>query len=125
MKKKLALIALGASMSAISSFAANDAVQQQFQRLSDEYFDTVYFPNQPTVGTLTGYHQYDTQLEDYSRAKIDAWIAALHSFEKRVEAMSMGKEPRHVLRRHRQWRLLPDGTEIRAARRTPALRYRA
>ena len=67
MNKSLALLALGACMS-ISAYAAN-AVQQQFQKVSDEYFDKLYFPNQPTVGTLTGYHQYDTQLEDYSRTK--------------------------------------------------------
>src|SRR6185437_2846149 len=59
----------------------------QFQRVSDEYFDTVYCPNQPTAGTLTGYHQYDTRLEDYSRESIDSWVAALHAFEKRVEAV--------------------------------------
>ena len=68
MNKSLALLALGASMS-ISAHAANPAVQQQFQKVSDEYFDKIYFPNQPTVGTLVGYHQYDTQLEDYSHKK--------------------------------------------------------
>ena len=70
-----------------TAFAANPAQQQQFQRVSDEYFDQVYFPNQPTVGTLTGYHQYDSQLEDYARKNIDSYVAALRSFEKRVEAV--------------------------------------
>jgi len=88
MKNTLMLLALGACMTAANSAsAANPAIQQQFQRVSDEYFDQVYFPNQPTVGTLTGYHQYDTQLEDYSRKNIDAYIAALHDFEKRVEGI--------------------------------------
>ena len=41
----------------------------------------------PTHGTLAGYHQYDTQLEDYSRKNIDAEIAALKGFEKRIEAI--------------------------------------
>jgi uncharacterized protein (DUF885 family) len=36
---------------------------------------------------LAGYHQYDAQLEDYSRKNIDAEIAALKVFEKRVEAI--------------------------------------
>ena len=40
---------------------------RQFQKVSDEYFDQVYFPNQPTSGTLAGYHQYDSKLEDFSR----------------------------------------------------------
>src|SRR5215472_10573623 len=86
MNKVFALLAIGASMSSIALAAADNA-QQQFQKISDEYFDTVYFPYAPTVGTLTGYHQYDTQLEDYSRKTIDAQVAALHDFEKRVEAI--------------------------------------
>ena len=36
---------------------------------------------------MAGYHQYDAQLEDYSRKNIDAEIAALKSFEKRIEAI--------------------------------------
>ncbi|HEY3627954.1 MAG TPA: DUF885 domain-containing protein [Terracidiphilus sp.] len=88
MNKLLALLALGVSMStAISSPAANPAIQQQFQHVSDEYFDKLYFPNQPTIGTLTGYHQYDTQLEDYSHKKVDAWVADLVFFERRFETI--------------------------------------
>ena len=88
MKNALTLLALGALMStANSAHAANDAVQQQFQKVSDEYFDKVYFPNQPTLGTLTGYHEYDTKLEDYSRKKIDAYIADLVFFERRIESI--------------------------------------
>ncbi len=88
MIKSLVLLAFGASMSAaISAHAANPAVEQQFQHVSDEYFDKLYFPDQPTVGTLTGYHQYDTQLEDYSRKKIDAWVADLVFFERRIETI--------------------------------------
>jgi len=89
MNKSLALFALGVSISTVASaHAANPEIQQQFQHVSDEYFDQVYFPNQPTVGTLTGYHQYDTQLEDYSQKRIDAWMADLSSFERRIEAIS-------------------------------------
>jgi uncharacterized protein (DUF885 family) len=87
MTKRLALLVLGVTMStAVSVHAANSAAQK-FQKLSDEYFDTLYFPTQPTIGTLTGYHQYDSQLENYARKNIDDSIAALHSFEKRVEAV--------------------------------------
>jgi uncharacterized protein (DUF885 family) len=73
-------------MSVASAQAVNPAAQN-FQKTSDEYFDKVYFPNQPTVGTLTGYHEYDTQLEDYSHKKIDAWIADLVYFERRIESI--------------------------------------
>jgi uncharacterized protein (DUF885 family) len=47
----------------------------------------VYFHYSPTSGTQVGYHQYDGQLEDYSRKNIDAEIAALKSIEKRLEAI--------------------------------------
>jgi uncharacterized protein (DUF885 family) len=55
--------------------------------LVDEYFDQVLFKFSPTAGTSAGLHQYDTQLEDYSRAGIAREIAALHKFETRVAAV--------------------------------------
>lgn len=86
MKTALALLALGAAMN-LSIHAATNTAKQQFQKISDEYFDQLYFPSQPTAGTLAGYHQYDTQLEDYSRKSIDTQIVALKSFETRVAAI--------------------------------------
>jgi len=62
-------------------------LKEKFAKVSDEYFDQVFFPYAPTYGTLVGYHQYDAQLEDYSRKNIDAEIAALKVFEKRIEAI--------------------------------------
>ena len=73
--------------SAITAHAADETWKQQFAKVSDEYFDQVYFRYGPTNGTLAGYHQYDTQLEDYSRKTIDAEVAALKGFEKRIEAI--------------------------------------
>lgn len=58
-----------------------------FVHVSDEYFDQVYFPYQPTQGTLAGYHQYDAKLEDLSRSAIDAEVVALQRFEKRFSEM--------------------------------------
>jgi uncharacterized protein (DUF885 family) len=58
-----------------------------WDRMADEYFDQVYFKFGPSNGTSDGFHQYDTQLEDFSRAGIDANVAALHAFEKRVAAL--------------------------------------
>ena len=84
MKHVLALLVLGASMSTTASAAT---ASQQFQKLSDDYFDQVYFPSSPTNGTLTGYHQYDTQLEDFARKAIDDQIAALKDFESRIAAI--------------------------------------
>ena len=71
----------------ITAHAATENWKQQFATVSDQYFDQVYFHYGPTNGTLVGYHQYDTQLEDFSRKNIDAEIAALKSFEQRIEAI--------------------------------------
>ena len=86
--KFAALLAIGACMSAsIASHAGTENWKQQFQAASDAYLDQVYFRYQPTQGTSAGYHQYDTQLEDFSRKSINAETAALNSFEKRVSAI--------------------------------------
>src|SRR5271157_214629 len=88
MNRIVALLAIGAGMSlAMNAHAAKEDWKQQFERVSDEYFDQVYFHYAPTNGPQVGYHQYDAQLEDYSRKNIDAEIAALKSFEKRIEAI--------------------------------------
>lgn len=67
--------------------AIAESPTKDFQAVSDQYFDQVYFPYQPTAGTVTGYHQYDTKLDNLSRASIDAEVAALNEFEKRVSAI--------------------------------------
>jgi len=53
----------------------------------DRFFDDVYFKFSPTTGTSSGFHQYDTQLEDYSKAGIDAQTKALHQAEKEFAAL--------------------------------------
>ena len=60
----------------------------RFRHLADEYFDQVYFKYSPTQGTLDGFHQYDNQLEDYSRAGIDRQISALQEQEAKFAAVS-------------------------------------
>jgi uncharacterized protein (DUF885 family) len=88
MKSTIKKFAMGACMaSTIAALAAAESAQQQFQRASDEYFDKVYFPYQPTAGTLAGYHQYDTQLEDFSPKTLAAEVAALKSFEAHIAAI--------------------------------------
>lgn len=62
-----------------------DGAMQTFDVLSNQYFDEFYFPNAPTAGTATGYHQFDTQLEDYSAAARTKQIAGLHAWEKKFE----------------------------------------
>jgi uncharacterized protein (DUF885 family) len=64
-----------------------DGAVQTFNFLADQYFSDVYFHYAPTIGTQNGLHQYDTQLEDYSATNIQKEIAALHTYEKKVEAI--------------------------------------
>ena len=87
MRRSLTALVVTASFVA-SSFAlprrpAND-VHAAWNALVDTYFDQVFFPFDPTNGTSDGLHQYDAQLEDYSRPGVDKEIAAYRDFEKRV-----------------------------------------
>ncbi len=59
-----------------------------FRSLAADYFEQVYFRFAPTVGTQSGLHQYDSQLEDYTRAGIDRQIAALKAYEGKFDAVS-------------------------------------
>src|ERR1019366_3906719 len=64
-----------------------DGAMQTFGFVSDQFFSDVYFKFSPTNGTAAGLHQYDTQLEDYSAARVEREIAALHAYEKKVAAI--------------------------------------
>jgi uncharacterized protein (DUF885 family) len=65
----------------------SDGAIQTFAFLSDQYFTDVFFHFSPTTGTAVGYHQYDTQLEDYSAATVQKEVAALHEYEKKIAAI--------------------------------------
>ncbi|MGO8759986.1 MAG: DUF885 domain-containing protein [Terracidiphilus sp.] len=91
MKQILALTAMGVIMSTAMAARAEAADwKQQLAQVTDEYFDQVYFRYAPTTATQAGFHQYDGQLEDFSRKAVDAEIAALKSFEQRIEAIHPG-----------------------------------
>ncbi len=64
-----------------------DGATQTFTFLSDQYLSEVYFRYAPTAGTSAGLHQYDAQLEDMSAASIQKHIAALHLYEKKIDAI--------------------------------------
>jgi uncharacterized protein (DUF885 family) len=51
-----------------------------FDSLVDRYFDS-YFKFHPTDGTDSGFHQYDKQLEDFSRQSLQTEISALKAFQ--------------------------------------------
>ena len=54
------------SVSIAGSVSIN-AKPQSFQQLVDAYFED-YFKANPSQATITGFHQYDSQLEDFSLA---------------------------------------------------------
>jgi len=56
-----------------------------WNRQVDQYFDDYYFPFHPTAGTAAGFHRYDTQLEDYSRAGVEAEAKALKQARGKIE----------------------------------------
>src|SRR5947209_12558308 len=83
-------LAAGSMVAATAASAQNlsaDGAPQTFHYLADHFFSDVLFKYSPTLGTASGLHQYDTQLEDYAPATIQAEIAALHTYEKKVAAI--------------------------------------
>jgi uncharacterized protein (DUF885 family) len=77
--RKLILIALLLSTSAFAQSKAD------FDKLVDAYFD-FSFSFHPTNATAAGFHQYDTQLENFSRASIDSETASLKKWRDQVAA---------------------------------------
>src|SRR5467141_393046 len=57
--------------------------------LADRYFEEGFFKYSPTRGTAAGLHQYDSQLEDFSRSSIDAHVAVLNDFQRRFENLHL------------------------------------
>jgi uncharacterized protein (DUF885 family) len=80
------LVALAAVIGSLGSSVAMDRedATARWNVLVDDYMDQILFRFNPTEGTSVGLHQYDSQLEDYSRANIDKEVAALQQFEQRV-----------------------------------------
>lgn len=85
------LVCLGLALSAFVTwiFVAGKASakdpQQEWPALVDEYFEKVLLAQNPTFATLAGLHQFDSQIEDYSKHGAEAQARALHEFETRVE----------------------------------------
>src|SRR6202041_421912 len=71
----------------VDSAQAQGSADASLRTLADEYFDQVYLPYAPSNATLEGFHQYDAQLEDYSRAAVDRETADLERFEGKFAAV--------------------------------------
>src|SRR5882672_8171652 len=65
------------------------AEETDLAALADRYFEEVFFKYSPTRGTAAGLHQYDSQLEDFSRSSIDAHVAVLNDLQGRFENLHL------------------------------------
>jgi uncharacterized protein (DUF885 family) len=83
----IAILSLAFVAIASAQRLSADGAVQTFSFISDQFFTDVYFKYAPTLGTQIGYHQYDTQLEDFSVATIQKQSAALHEYEKKITAI--------------------------------------
>jgi hypothetical protein len=77
------MLLLGTSLSQTQNKTSSNAKSHgvELTTLYERYFDEYYFKFNPTQGTAAGFHQYDSQLEDYSRAAIDEQTALLKKFQ--------------------------------------------
>jgi uncharacterized protein (DUF885 family) len=102
------------------------AAPSQWDRLVDQYFDDYYFPFHPTAGTHAGLHRYDAQLEDYSRAGIEAEIKSLKQVRGKISGFGANglsaeqQADRELLLNKIDGRLL-DLEEIRGWEKKPDL----
>jgi uncharacterized protein (DUF885 family) len=58
-----------------------------FNKLADDFIDSLFLPQSPSLATSLGVHTYDDLLEDYSRASIDRQLAESKKYEARVSAV--------------------------------------
>ena len=72
--------------------AASQQTQAAFDKLVDGYFD-FYFQSNPTAATQAGFHQYDAQLEDFSRPAVEAEMAGLTKFREQFSEIQRGDLP--------------------------------
>ena len=91
MLKRIAVLLILLTLSAVlPSTGRAQSSQSDFDKLVDEYFD-VFFQYHPTQGTAAGFHQYDTKLEDYSLASLDAESAANEKLQAKLNGFDKSK----------------------------------
>ncbi|MHB8522415.1 MAG: DUF885 domain-containing protein [Limisphaerales bacterium] len=82
----ICLVAGCAEFSQTPSPTANNG-DAAFARLSDEYL-AGYLAWRPQTGTSLGFHEYDGKLTDYSRPSLEAELARLKSFDRRLSELN-------------------------------------
>jgi uncharacterized protein (DUF885 family) len=66
-------------------FNRSSAADPQFDKIVDDYF-AARFAYRPSEGTAAGLHEYDRQLEDASRDRVERRMGELVEFQKRISA---------------------------------------
>ncbi|GAC1334993.1 MAG: DUF885 domain-containing protein [Isosphaeraceae bacterium] len=83
-----AAVFIGSAFSTNANQAATrPGADPTFSKLVDDYFDA-RFAFRPTEGTAAGLHQYDTRLNDLSRARVEKRIGELHAQLERLTAIN-------------------------------------
>jgi len=70
-----------------SCFCHTSISSIQWNSLVDEFLDQELFPNNPTLATQLGVHDFDAKVEDFSRSGIEKHIASLKSSKRRTAAL--------------------------------------
>jgi len=80
------IVAGGCAQLGDKSHSSSAAADPQFAKLADEYING-YLEWRPQTGTSLGLHRYDGKVTDFSRASLDAELARLKSFDRRLDAV--------------------------------------
>src|SRR5450432_90489 len=89
MIKRIAFLFILLAMS-LPALSAAQPSKAGFDKLVDDFFE-VFFQHHPSQGTAAGFHQYDAKLEDFSRAGVDAEIAAMTAMQAKLGAFDKAK----------------------------------
>ena len=71
---------------AVQEATVASASDREFQKVAEEFL-AGYLQWRPAQGVALGLHEYDGRTTDYSRASLDAELARLEGFERRLAAM--------------------------------------
>ncbi|MFI5097028.1 MAG: DUF885 domain-containing protein [Candidatus Acidiferrales bacterium] len=79
-------IAVGVLSALLGAMAARaEDRTAEWNALVDEFLEKVYFPQNPSAATLDGLHQYDAEMEEYSKPGVESQISELRKYEAKVE----------------------------------------
>lgn len=89
-KRHALVLALSVFLLTTTTIATAAAAPRSYAQLVDAYFQD-YFAANPTQATSVGFHQYDSQLEDFSLAHHQAYQRVLQNYLREFEALDARK----------------------------------